>query len=108
MAAVTPRRGCILSCGVCQGKGGSAQSGEVCTPPSASKSLQEIYTCSGLGIDLLDVWLEGEASVKCDAKVLGIGVIPYIGAVEFDVERGIGTAVSEMEHGANCLRQAQL
>lgn len=102
MAAVTPCSGCILT----QGKGGGAQSGEVCTPLSASKSLQEIYKRSGLGSNLLDMWLEGEASVKCDAKVLGIGVIPDNGAVEFDVERGTGTTIGEMEHGAYCLGQA--
>ena len=64
-----------------------------------------IYTGSGLGSNLVDVWLEGETSIKCDVKVL---VMPDIGAVEFDVERGIGTSIGKMEHGVYCLGQAQL
>ena len=81
MAAVAPCRGGVLSRGVCKGKGRGAQGGEVCTPSSASKSLQEVYAGSGLSSDLLDVWLEGEASVECDAKVLGVGVMPDVGTI---------------------------
>ena len=98
MAAVTLCRGGILSRRVCEGKGRGAQGGEVCTPPSASQSLQEVYTGSGFGSDLLDVWLEGEATVKCDTKVFGIGVMPDVGAIECDVQCDIGTSIGQMEH----------
>ena len=95
-------------CVMPKGKGGGAQGGEVCAPSSASKSLQEVYAGSCLGSNLFGVWVEGEASVKYDTKVLGIWVMPEVGAMEADVQGGIGTSVGQMEYRAYCLGQAQL